>query len=183
MTPDEKDLINLYLEAEAGSFTNTQEVQLNTLLSHNPEAVGYLAQQSQLIHEIRRTLKHQHLQQSLLAHVMDQKPLTTAPVQPVRAGESYWRRWQPWAAAAAVILTGFSLWWGLNQNQVEMLRGVGTELTQGELIGRSFSITQGVLELRFRQSSATVVIEAPAKFQVLDAKTLRVDSGRLTAHV
>jgi Concanavalin A-like lectin/glucanases superfamily/FecR protein len=181
MTPEEKELINLYLESEKGSFTDTQAVQLNTLLAYNAEAIRYLAQQSQLIHEIRRTLKHQHLQQSILTQV---KPLTPSPAAPpARSRAPHWRRWQSWAAAAAVTLTGTSLWWGLSQHQVEMLRGVGTEITQGELIGRSFNVPQGVLELHFRQSSATVVIEAPAKFQVLDAKTLRVDSGRLTAHV
>jgi len=39
------------------------------------------------------------------------------------------------------------------------------------------------VELFFRKSDATVVIEAPARFRIEDAKTLRMESGRLSAVV
>ena len=37
--------------------------------------------------------------------------------------------------------------------------------------------------MQFHAADATVVVEAPARFRVVDALTLQVDSGRVTAHV
>jgi hypothetical protein len=92
------------------------------------------------------------------------------------------------AAAAAIVLLAATVWM-LGRPQVLLLRGVGQEfanassLPHGELIGQSVDLKQGLLELSFRTADATVVIEAPAKFRIEDAKTLRMESGRVTAHV
>jgi ferric-dicitrate binding protein FerR (iron transport regulator) len=92
------------------------------------------------------------------------------------------------AAAAAIVLLAATVWM-LGRPQVLLLRGVGQEfanassLPHGELIGQSVDLKQGLLELSFRKADATVVIEAPAKFRIEDAKTLRMESGRVTAHV
>ncbi|MEQ2006911.1 MAG: LamG-like jellyroll fold domain-containing protein [Limisphaerales bacterium] len=106
------------------------------------------------------------------------------------AWKSNWLRWLSWRplTAAAAIVLAVGLLWQFTRPQVQLLRSVGAEfaaasLASGELIGRSMELKSGLIELRFCKADATAVIEAPAKFRVEDAKTLRLESGRVTAHV
>jgi len=87
--------------------------------------------------------------------------------------------------AACVALLATAAWWFLRP-EVSLLRAVSDEpaaLARGEWRGRTVELRQGLLELRFRRADATVVIEAPAAFRIEDAKTLRLERGRVTAHV
>jgi hypothetical protein len=51
------------------------------------------------------------------------------------------------------------------------------------VVGPPIALDAGLLEMQFHTADATVVVEAPARFRVVDALTLKVDSGRVTAHV
>ena len=88
--------------------------------------------------------------------------------------------------AAAIAILASAVWFILRP-QVGLQRSVGAEFAsafhRGDLVGQSAELTAGLIELHFRMADATVVIEAPARFRIEDAKTLRMDSGRVTAHV
>jgi hypothetical protein len=90
-------------------------------------------------------------------------------------------------AAAGLVI---AVTWNWARPQVRLLRVVGYEFVGGDpaldhrgVVGQSFELPRGFVELDFRQADATVVIEGPAKFRVEDARTLRVESGRIAAHV
>jgi len=93
-------------------------------------------------------------------------------------------RFLPIAAAIALILGST---WLFPRAQVRLQRSVGAEFVSSfssrELIGQSAELKAGLIELNFNQAEAVVVIEAPARFRIEDAKTLRLESGRVTAHV
>jgi hypothetical protein len=93
--------------------------------------------------------------------------------------------WSSLAAAAAVLLLLAGLWIprGL---EVEMLRAVGKDhssLPHGEWVGKSIAFSEGCVELSFRRAKASVVIEAPARFSIEDPTTLKIEQGRVVAHV
>ncbi len=90
--------------------------------------------------------------------------------------------------AASICIAASALWLCVRPD-VSLFREVGGEITGlsltgfSELVGHEFELKKGLVELRFRQADALVVIEAPAKFTVQDAKTVRIENGRITAHV
>jgi hypothetical protein len=102
------------------------------------------------------------------------------------------RRWL-WAAAAGVAacLSAMLLFWPNSAERVEIVRAVGERYAADSvdprattrLVGSSIALDAGLLELAFYAADATVVVEAPARFRVVDALTLEMDSGRVTAHV
>lgn len=98
-----------------------------------------------------------------------------------------WRRFlRPVARVAAVIAILAAATWMLMRPEVSLQRVVGDQaagLPLGEWVGQVVELRTGLVELGFRKADATVVIEAPAMFRVEDAKTLRMESGRMTAHV
>jgi hypothetical protein len=95
----------------------------------------------------------------------------------------------PWRwvfAAAAAVVAALAAWqWMLPQ--VELTNGVAPRFASaapnGEWMGQSCTLESGWVELHFRRADASVVIEAPAQFKIEDAGTLRMTSGRVTAHV
>ena len=90
--------------------------------------------------------------------------------------------------AASICIAASALWLTVRPD-VALFREVGGEITGlsltgfSELVGHEFELKKGLVELRFRKADALVVIEAPAKFTIQDAKTVRVENGRITAHV
>jgi hypothetical protein len=102
------------------------------------------------------------------------------------------RRW-PWAVAGgiAACASGLLLAWPGAAERVQIARVVGARYSasgvdprvNGQLIGPPIVLDAGLIELVFHAADATVVVEAPARFRVLDALTLQVESGRATAHV
>ncbi len=92
-----------------------------------------------------------------------------------------------WALAAAAAIVAALLVWQAQRPAVEMVRGVGQRFARaepaGEWLGRSCELEAGWVELSFRQAEASVVIEAPARFSIEGANTLRIERGRVTAHV
>lgn len=117
--------------------------------------------------------------------------------QPPRLAEAPARpRWRvarrPWswlgAAAAVVLLAGAGLAWLNREQPPRIVRAVGDRFegrapARDGIEGRELRLAAGLLELRFPRSEATVVIEAPAVFRVLDDRTLWVGAGRVAAHV
>ncbi|WP_437206747.1 LamG-like jellyroll fold domain-containing protein [Planctomicrobium sp. SH664] len=90
------------------------------------------------------------------------------------------------AAAAGLFLRP---WGATASGSVRFVRSVGPrfaaepELPQGNLVGKRFQLLEGLVEIGFESSAAAVVVEAPASFSIVDAKTLHVDKGRVSAHV
>lgn len=99
------------------------------------------------------------------------------------------RRMLAGLAAAACVALGVAWWWPSMGEEVTLARVVGgvfeTEaLVAGERVGRGeIRLSGGWVELRFPRCEATVLVEAPASFRVVDAETLWLGTGRLTADV
>jgi hypothetical protein len=157
MKPEDRQQLDHYLDGEI-------DAQAIAGLLSEKEAVRYLAERAMLITDIEHALKRRALM-----------PERRVMPQPMR-----WRSSRMALAAAAVLVLSFTAWW-LMRPQVIMQRGVGVEILSGEWIGRELEIASGLVELRFRQADASVVIEA--SFRIVDAKTIRMSSGRITAHV
>jgi hypothetical protein len=77
------------------------------------------------------------------------------------------------------------------EHRVEIVRAVGDRYAANSFhprllercMNRPIALDAGLLEIAFHAADATVVVEAPARFRVVDSLTLQVDSGRVTAHV
>ncbi len=93
-------------------------------------------------------------------------------------------------AAAACLVLGLSAWWWQSPaNEVILTQVVGAVFQSGTpelgdpLRDRSIQLESGLVELSFPRCEASVLIEAPASFRVVDEQTLWLESGRLTADV
>ncbi len=114
-----------------------------------------------------------------------------AGMPPAAAGPRSRRRLWAAAAGVAACVSGLLLFRPNAAEQVEIVRAVGDRYAADSvdprairgLVGSSIALDAGLLELAFHAAEATVVVEAPARFRVADALTLKVDSGRVTAHV
>lgn len=174
MTADLHELIQRYM---AGTITDEENATLREALKTDVEL---------------RTLYLDYMNLDVALEALagatetayDLPPIISSPPKP-RAAWSYWRPLT--AVAIAVLVLLGSVPWFVQPLQVDLQRSVGAEFGvafhPGDLIGQSAELTAGLIEIHFRQSDAMVVIEAPAKFRIEDAKTLRMESGRVTAHV
>ena len=98
-----------------------------------------------------------------------------------------------WGVAACVVagVVGLVLIRPRAEGRVEIVRAVGDRYAAdsfnpqaaASVVGPPIALDAGLLEMQFHAADATVVVEAPARFRVVDALTLQVDSGRVTAHV
>ena len=93
-------------------------------------------------------------------------------------------------AAAACLVLSLGTWsWQDAAGKVTLARVVGATFdgaapAVGERLGgRDFQLNGGFVELRFPKCEASVLIEAPASFRVVDHETLWLERGRLTADV
>lgn len=93
-------------------------------------------------------------------------------------------------AAAACVVLGCIAWWRHSMvDGVRLKRLVGAvfetgAMVVGERAGREeVRLSGGFVELAFPRCEATVLVEAPAWFRVVDAETLWLGAGRLTADV
>lgn len=182
MNPRDPAVDALILAHLEGCLTPQEEQALHRRLLEDDEALSQFVECMDL---------HAMLVgDAALAGVMLAAQDAKAPAAPHRAAIAPRRGWQRVGlAAAAVVLLGLGLaFWG--RPEVEMLRVAGGRFASAaaqpqtrEWVGRSEELTAGLVELRFRKAEASVVIEAPARFQVVDARTLRLESGRATAHV
>ncbi len=93
------------------------------------------------------------------------------------------------AAAASLVLGMGAWWWQSAGSSVTLARVAGAVFdgktpAVGDRLGeRSIKIESGLVELDFPRCQASVLIEAPALFRVIDQQTLWLESGRLTADV
>lgn len=93
------------------------------------------------------------------------------------------------AAAACLVLGMSAWWWQTAANPVTLARAAGAVFDDrapemGRRLGdQSVRLASGLVELDFPRCKASVLIEAPAVFRVVDRETLWLESGRLTADV
>lgn len=97
--------------------------------------------------------------------------------------------WIGLAAAASLVLGMGALWWQSAAAPVTLARTAGAVFASdapevgSRVAGRSIRLESGLVELEFPRCKASVLIEAPASFRVIDPQTLWLESGRLTADV
>ncbi len=172
MNPDSHDLIQRHM---AGLLSDDEAAVLQTRLKADTD--------------LRRLYLHyMNLDVALEAQAGSRDRVTdllrAAPLTENKpAGR--WLSWRSLAAAAAIIVLA-AVTWVQMRPAVSLLSVVGdqaADFPRGEWVGRVVEMRTGIVELSFRKADATVVIEAPAMFRVEDAKTLRMESGRMTAHV
>ncbi len=159
------------------------------LARHYVEGIA-TAEETRALEKVLRTdaaFRRQFLRYSNVDAALGSGRLSAAPAKVINYPARFsCLPWRPLAAAAVLLFAGAA--WFFTRPQVQLVRLVGAEfavasLSSGELVGHSMDLKSGLIELNFRKSNATVVIEAPAKFRIEDAKTLRMESGRVTAHV
>jgi len=100
-----------------------------------------------------------------------------------------WAAWIGLAAAACLVLGLGAWWWQVSTSTVTLARVAGAVFSgQAPEVGsklndQSMQLESGLVELDFPRCDASVLIEAPAVFRVIDRQTLWLESGRLTADV
>ena len=91
-------------------------------------------------------------------------------------------------AAAATLMLGFFLAGSFDKTVRPIVRvvaaeGVGTLNSQALESGQMIRLERGLLELELNGGESRVVIEAPASFQVVSARHLKLESGRCFAEM
>jgi ferric-dicitrate binding protein FerR (iron transport regulator) len=130
------------------------------------------------------------------AHQAGQRALRTID-QLAEAGlllperKSRWapRRW--WLAVAAALLAATGIWWWSQTGSDEIAwltnaqdcQWTGNQAPAGDMrAGKVLRLQRGLAEIRF-QSGARVVLEGPAELELINARSVSLLSGKLTAQV
>lgn len=96
-----------------------------------------------------------------------------------------------WLTLAACMVFAVTLWFMLPQQTISVsianivgVQNQSSQITQGkDITGEQIQFESGIIALDFHSIQTHVLIEAPATFEVVDSKTLKLNRGRLTANV
>jgi hypothetical protein len=196
VSPEARDLIDDYL---SGSIAPQSLLRLEQLLSAGESLRAYFVRYSQLDTQLYLSAKANQAGAKAVAAIAgsvesrDSSPRTSATGGGA-AGQRRWLRWMSGLAAMLVVALAAGWWltrspasdpggdiaWLVNAQNVQW---TDDSASRGELrSGRILSMHRGLAEIRFK-SGASIVLEGPAKLELLSESSARLSHGKLTARV
>lgn len=182
--PDREPLAALIEDYLTGQIDEPRLSELEARLRDDPEARREFVRYTRLHTDLHFELRSREASARVLDEI-DREPASAGP--PPRPG--FFRRRAIALAAAAVLLAIGLAWWAVRPNSevawlvnAQNCTWAGGEPPTDLRPGKVVAIDRGLAEFRF-QSGARVVLEGPARLELLSGNSARLHRGKLAARV
>jgi ferric-dicitrate binding protein FerR (iron transport regulator) len=196
MTHPPENLMDLFDDYLDDRLDAVRLGELEALLRADPEARATFVRYCRLHTDLHLETRAFQASARALQRLQVVDPTSEAKQRPTRR-----RRWRAAALVAALLLLGVGLAWGLGwfrSNSASPSEGPNHEVAwlvnaqdcqwaggtpPGEMVpGTMLVVDRGLAEVRFR-SGVHVVLQGPARLELLSENSARLHQGRLTARV
>lgn len=190
-TPGGEPLAGLIEDYLTGQIDEARLRDLESRLRDDPEARRVFVRYSRLHTDLHIELRAREASERVLNEIDLDAPAPPSPaavVAPPRMGFLRRRAFALSALAAGLLVAVGLGWWALRPGEIAWLVNAqnctwaGGEAPTDLRPGKFITIERGLAEFRF-QSGVTVVLEGPARLELLTDNSARLHRGKLAARV